>query len=62
MTHQANIALIAARNYTKWGRDATLRYVIRHNCPTRLYYLARVLEAAQTVRNLDPMFLQQQAH
>jgi hypothetical protein len=62
MTSQAQIAINSARNYKKLGRSATLRYVIRHGCPVRLYYLARTLEAAQKVVNLDPVFLQQQAY
>ena len=62
MTHQAQIAITAAHYYRNWGRCATLRYVIRHNCPVRLYYLARVLEASKKVVNLDPVFLQRQAY
>ena len=58
----SEVAITAARNYLKWGRYAAINYVIKHGCPPRLYYLARVLEAAQKVRNLDPIFLQRQAY
>lgn len=45
MTKNATIALIAAKNKKKWGRYATLRYVIKRKCPLSLYRLASQLEA-----------------
>lgn len=49
MNPQAQIAITAARNFHTWGRFAALRYVQKRGCPERLYYLARLLEAAQGV-------------
>lgn len=45
MNH-AQIAVKAAKLYKTVGRFASLRYAQRRGCPDRLYYLARMLEAA----------------
>lgn len=43
---QAQHAIKAAKLYTTIGRYAALRYVQLRGVPERLYYLARMLEAA----------------
>jgi len=50
----AQIAIHAAAHYHIWGRVAALRFVQRNNCPERLYYLARMLSAAQSIERNTP--------
>lgn len=46
MNLHAQTAIRAAKLYPSIGRYAALRYVQRRGVPERLYYLARMLEAA----------------
>lgn len=39
----AAAAVHAAEHRHAWGRDATMRYLIRRRCPMRLYQLACAL-------------------
>ena len=41
----AQIAIRAAKNKKKWGREATRSYVKNNGCPMKLYILAQTLEA-----------------
>ena len=43
---QAYHAIRAAKLYPTIGRFAAMRYCQKRNVPLRLYYLARMLEAA----------------
>ena len=43
---QAHHAIRAAQLYPTIGRFAAVRYCQKRNVPLRLYYLARMLEAA----------------
>lgn len=45
----STIAIRAANNTHIWGRQAALTYVIRNGVNPRLYYLARMLRAAQSI-------------
>jgi len=40
----AQIAIRAAKNKKKWGREATRSYVKNNGCPMKLYILAQTLE------------------
>lgn len=44
---QSDHAIRAAKLYPTIGRYAALRYCQKRGVPVRLYYLARLLEAAQ---------------
>lgn len=46
---QAQIAVRAAKNRYKWGRDATRRYCINRGIPLGLYFLACRLQASEKV-------------
>lgn len=50
-TH-ATIALKAASMIPAWGKEACRIYCERHGCPTRLWYLARMLDAAQSIKEV----------
>ncbi len=47
MHTQAVAAIRAAENWKCWGHDATMRFLTNRNCPRRLYYLARMLQAIE---------------
>ena len=39
------MAIRAAKNRRAWGRDATMRYLMKRGVPVRLYQIAVALEA-----------------
>ena len=39
------MAVRAARNRRVWGRDATMRYLVKRGVPLRLYQIAMACEA-----------------
>ena len=50
MLYQAEIAIHAAKNFKKWGRYSTLKYITKR-IPFGLYRLARQLEAVKEFEN-----------
>ena len=44
---RAAMAIRAAKNRRAWGRDATMRYLMKRGVPMRLYQIAVALEGEQ---------------
>lgn len=44
MTHNAYVALRAAKNAEQWGEWATMRYVENNGCPMYLLMVALICE------------------
>lgn len=47
---RAAVALKAAKGRKRWGLFATIRYVVLHNCPIDLYFLA---SRQENIKNLQ---------
>jgi len=44
LCEQAAIAVTAATNETRWGKDAAVKFAVARGCPMRLVKLAMALE------------------